>query len=45
VLRHGPDDGSEIDVGMVAAWLGDAVRRYDEERLQTGIGTDASPAR
>jgi len=45
VLRHGPDDGSEIDVGMVAAWLGDAVRRYDDERLQTGISTDASPSR
>ncbi len=45
VLRHGPDDRGEIDVGIVATWLGDAVRRYDDERLQTGIGADASPLR
>ena len=45
VLGHGPADGrDDIDVGMVAAWLGDAVRRYDDERLATTpITSDALP--
>ncbi len=42
VLRHGPDDGSEIDVGMVAAWLGDAVRRFDDERLSATTAREMS---
>jgi DNA-binding MarR family transcriptional regulator len=33
VLRHGDSDESVIDVAAVAAWLEQAVRRYDEDRL------------
>jgi len=33
VLGHATDGGLDIDVGMVAGWLDDAVRRYDDERL------------
>jgi hypothetical protein len=33
----------DIDVGMVAGWLGDAVRRYDEERAAvTAASRDAA---
>jgi DNA-binding MarR family transcriptional regulator len=33
VLKHGDSPGTSIDVGLVAAWLEDAVSRYDEARL------------
>ena len=33
VLRHGDSGESTTDVAAVAAWLNQAVRRYDEERL------------
>jgi DNA-binding MarR family transcriptional regulator len=44
VLSRGAAGGDvDIDVGMVAGWLGDAVRRYDEERLAvTGASGDAA---
>lgn len=46
VLGRGPDDASQaVDVGMVAAWLGDAVRRYDEERLEGAIADDRPATR
>jgi DNA-binding MarR family transcriptional regulator len=33
VLRHGERAASGVDVAAVAAWLEDALQRYDEERL------------
>jgi DNA-binding MarR family transcriptional regulator len=43
VLGHATDGGLDIDVGMVAGWLDDAVRRYDDERLAvTAASGDAA---
>jgi DNA-binding MarR family transcriptional regulator len=33
VLRHGESGETTTDVAAVAAWLNQAVRRYDDERL------------
>jgi DNA-binding MarR family transcriptional regulator len=33
VLRHGVSDEATTDVAAVAAWLDQAVRRYDDDRL------------
>jgi DNA-binding MarR family transcriptional regulator len=33
VLRHGESDETTSEVAAVAAWLDQAVRRYDDERL------------
>jgi len=33
VLRHGDSDDGSIDVAAVAAWLEQAVRHYDDDRL------------
>jgi DNA-binding MarR family transcriptional regulator len=45
VLRRGAAEGDvDIDVGMVAGWLGDAVRRYDEERLAVTVASGDAAA-
>ena len=43
VLRHGDSDDRSIDVGAVAAWLEQAVQRYDQDRLGAGPGSEVSP--
>jgi DNA-binding MarR family transcriptional regulator len=42
VLGHAADGGLDIDVGMVAEWLDDAVRRYDDKRLAVTASGDAA---
>ena len=43
VLGHAADGGPDLDVGIVAGWLDDAVRRYDDERLAvTAASGDAA---
>jgi hypothetical protein len=36
VLRHGDSEEATTDVATVAAWLEQAVRRYDADRLGRG---------
>lgn len=36
VLGHGASGRAAVDVGTVAGWLDDAVRRYDDQRLGAG---------
>ena len=39
VLRHGDTGEATTDVAAVAAWLDQAVRRYDDERLGRAVST------